>query len=158
MSGTTASHVEDAGIDDGSQEDRGPEDQDLEYEPKLPARRRAAVSRTAPTTVHDPVRMYLAGVGKTPLLTAEGEVELARRIEAGLYAAHKLATGADGLSPRHYQDLRPSSGTVSRQTVSSSKPTSDWSSRSRPPHLEIRRRPDRPRKVRTSTQVSGPLH
>jgi RNA polymerase primary sigma factor len=50
--------------------------------------------------------MYLAGIGKTPLLTAEGEVELARRIEAGLYAAHKLATGADGLSPRQCRDLR----------------------------------------------------
>jgi len=105
-SDTTASHAEVAGIDDDSQEDDGPDDQELEYEPKQPVRRRVAVSRTAPTTVHDPVRMYLAGIGKTPLLTAEGEVELARRIEAGLYAGHKLATGADGLSPRQCQDLR----------------------------------------------------
>jgi RNA polymerase primary sigma factor len=110
-SGATASQVEAAGIDDDSQEDDsqedgGPDDQDLEYKPKLAVRRRVAVSRTAPTAVHDPVRMYLAGIGKTPLLTAEGEVELARRIEAGLYAAHKLATGADGLSPRQCRDLR----------------------------------------------------
>src|SRR6185369_7907688 len=110
-SGATASQVEAAAIDDDSQEDDsqedgGPDDQDLEYKPKLAVRRRVAVSRTAPTAVHDPVRMYLAGIGKTPLLTAEGEVELARRIEAGLYAAHKLATGADGLSPRQCRDLR----------------------------------------------------
>ena len=32
----------------------------------------------------DLVRVYLNGIGKIALLTAEGEVELARRIEAGL--------------------------------------------------------------------------
>src|ERR1700712_3637565 len=38
----------------------------------------------------DLVRVYLNGIGKTALLTAEQEVDLAKRIEAGLYAAHKL--------------------------------------------------------------------
>ncbi|MGH2767423.1 MAG: sigma-70 family RNA polymerase sigma factor, partial [Actinomycetota bacterium] len=38
----------------------------------------------APT--NDPVRMYLKEIGKVPLLTAEQEVELAMRIEAGLMA------------------------------------------------------------------------
>jgi RNA polymerase primary sigma factor len=40
----------------------------------------------------DPVRMYLKEIGKVPLLTAEEEVDLAKRIEAGLFASEKLAT------------------------------------------------------------------
>ncbi len=40
----------------------------------------------------DLVRVYLNGIGKTALLTAEGEVELAKRIETGLYAQHLLET------------------------------------------------------------------
>jgi RNA polymerase nonessential primary-like sigma factor len=38
----------------------------------------------------DLVRVYLNGIGKTALLTAADEVDLARRIEAGVYAAHLL--------------------------------------------------------------------
>src|SRR4051812_34370040 len=38
----------------------------------------------------DPVRLYLNSIGKVPLLNAAQEVELAQRIEAGLYAQHKL--------------------------------------------------------------------
>ncbi|MDO5669474.1 MAG: sigma-70 family RNA polymerase sigma factor [Corynebacterium sp.] len=40
----------------------------------------------------DLVRVYLNGIGRTALLNAEEEVELAQRIEVGLYAAHLLAT------------------------------------------------------------------
>jgi RNA polymerase nonessential primary-like sigma factor len=40
----------------------------------------------------DLVRVYLNGIGKTALLTAEDEVELAKRIESGLYALHLLET------------------------------------------------------------------
>ncbi|HJC61364.1 MAG TPA: sigma-70 family RNA polymerase sigma factor [Candidatus Dietzia intestinigallinarum] len=40
----------------------------------------------------DLVRVYLNGIGKTALLSAEDEVELSKRIEAGLYAKHLLAT------------------------------------------------------------------
>jgi RNA polymerase primary sigma factor len=42
----------------------------------------------APT--NDPVRMYLKEIGKVPLLTAEQEVDLAMRIEAGLAAEEML--------------------------------------------------------------------
>ncbi|MCZ7439020.1 RNA polymerase sigma factor SigB [Micromonospora sp. WMMC241] len=40
----------------------------------------------------DLVRAYLNGIGRTKLLTAAQEVELSRRIEAGLFADEKLAT------------------------------------------------------------------
>jgi len=39
----------------------------------------------------DPVKDYLKQIGKVALLNAEQEVDLALRIEAGLYAEHKLA-------------------------------------------------------------------
>jgi len=39
----------------------------------------------------DAVGLYLDGIAKTPLLTAEEEVELAKRIEIGLYASKLLA-------------------------------------------------------------------
>jgi RNA polymerase primary sigma factor len=41
----------------------------------------------------DLVRIYLREIGRVPLLTAEGEVELAKSIEAGLFAEEKLAGG-----------------------------------------------------------------
>jgi len=40
----------------------------------------------------DLVRAYLNGIGRTRLLTAAEEVDLARRIEAGLYAEERLAS------------------------------------------------------------------
>ncbi|MBN6057565.1 RNA polymerase sigma factor [Nonomuraea sp. RK-328] len=46
----------------------------------------------------DPVKDYLKQIGKVPLLNAEQEVELAKRIEAGLFAEEQLGSGeADGL-------------------------------------------------------------
>jgi RNA polymerase primary sigma factor len=54
----------------------------------LPAARVAAAGATA-----DPVKDYLKQIGKVPLLNAEQEVELAKRIEAGLFAEEKLAAG-----------------------------------------------------------------
>ena len=55
----------------------------------------------------DLVRVYLNGIGKTALLTAEQEVELAKRIEAGVFAQHVLDTAAPGEVPRQYAaDLR----------------------------------------------------
>ncbi|MEU4567712.1 RNA polymerase sigma factor SigB [Micromonospora sp. NPDC023956] len=43
-------------------------------------------------TSTDLVRAYLNGIGRTKLLTAAQEVELSKRIEAGLFAEEKLAT------------------------------------------------------------------
>jgi len=51
-------------------------------EEKKPAVQTKAVP-PQPIRYDDPVRMYLREMGKVPLLTREGEVEIARRIEAG---------------------------------------------------------------------------
>ncbi|MFC8046978.1 RNA polymerase sigma factor [Nocardia sp. NPDC057353] len=47
------------------------------------------------TASADSVRAYLKQIGKVALLNAEEEVELAKRIEAGLYAAEKMREFAD---------------------------------------------------------------
>lgn len=52
----------------------------------------------------DPVKDYLKQIGKVALLNAELEVELAKRIEAGLFAEEKLGT-ASKLSPAERRDL-----------------------------------------------------
>ena len=53
----------------------------------------------------DPVKDYLKQIGKVALLNAELEVELAKRIEAGLFAEEKIAT-AKKLSPSERRDLK----------------------------------------------------
>jgi RNA polymerase primary sigma factor len=52
----------------------------------------------------DSVHTYLKSIGRTSLLTAEQEVDLAKRIEAGLFAEHKLDTEPD-LAPQLRRDL-----------------------------------------------------
>jgi RNA polymerase sigma factor (sigma-70 family) len=56
----------------------------------------------------DLVRAYLNGIGRRKLLTAEQEVELAKSIEAGLFAEDYLARTNDGadLDPQLRADLR----------------------------------------------------
>jgi RNA polymerase nonessential primary-like sigma factor len=52
----------------------------------------------------DLVRVYLNGIGRTALLSAQQEVELAKRIEASVFARHILDT-ATRLSPSRRADL-----------------------------------------------------
>ncbi len=66
----------------------------------LPAAQVASAGATA-----DPVKDYLKQIGKVPLLNAEQEVELAKRIEAGLFAEEKLAEGMDGGEPAARLDM-----------------------------------------------------
>jgi RNA polymerase nonessential primary-like sigma factor len=55
----------------------------------------------------DLVRVYLNGIGKTALLTAAQEVELAKRIEAGVFAQHVLEQAPPGdLDKQYAADLR----------------------------------------------------
>jgi RNA polymerase primary sigma factor len=52
----------------------------------------------------DPVKDYLKQIGKVALLNAEQEVQLAKRIEAGLFAEEKLNSGMS-LDPKLRRDL-----------------------------------------------------
>ena len=52
----------------------------------------------------DPVKDYLKQIGKVALLNAEQEVDLAKRIEAGLFAEEKLAAG-DKMAPKLRREL-----------------------------------------------------
>ncbi len=61
-------------------------------EAPVPARARAA-DTSAPSS--DLFRQYLREIGRIPLLTAAEEVELARRVEAGLFAEEKLSSTPD---------------------------------------------------------------
>jgi RNA polymerase primary sigma factor len=62
------------------------------------------------TASADSVRAYLKQIGKVALLNAEEEVELAKRIEAGLYAAERVRKAeeesAEKLQPQLRRDLR----------------------------------------------------
>ncbi|MEY9991136.1 RNA polymerase primary sigma factor [Streptomyces sp. V4I8] len=60
-------------------------------EAPVPARARADTS--GPSS--DLFRQYLREIGRIPLLTAAEEVELARRVEAGLFAEEKLSSTPD---------------------------------------------------------------
>ncbi len=66
----------------------------------LPAAQVAAGGATA-----DPVKDYLKQIGKVALLNAGQEVELAKRIEAGVFADHKLTAGSAVLRPGQSIDL-----------------------------------------------------
>ncbi|MCW6009532.1 RNA polymerase sigma factor [Micromonospora sp. CPCC 205371] len=76
---------------------------DEESEALKQARRDAELTASA-----DSVRAYLKQIGKVPLLNAEQEVELAKRIEAGLYASERLRAAEEGeekLPTQMFRDL-----------------------------------------------------
>ncbi len=92
-----------AAVPDVAAKPAGPEEEAFVYgddDDDLPAAQVASAGATA-----DPVKDYLKQIGKVPLLNAEQEVELAKRIEAGLFAEEKLAEGMDGLEPAGRLDM-----------------------------------------------------
>ncbi|MBM7050716.1 MULTISPECIES: RNA polymerase sigma factor [unclassified Rothia (in: high G+C Gram-positive bacteria)] len=64
-----------------------------------------AIRVVTPGATADPVKDYLKQIGKVSLLNAEQEVDLAMRIEAGLYAEHKLKENPD-MDPALKKELR----------------------------------------------------
>ena len=94
-------------IDLEAEEPAGPADADVEAEEFVlnddeddePA---AVVAQAGATA--DPVKDYLKQIGKVPLLNAEQEVELAKRIEAGLFAEDKLNSD-EKLAPKLLREL-----------------------------------------------------
>jgi RNA polymerase primary sigma factor len=53
----------------------------------------------------DPVKDYLKQIGKVALLNAEQEVDLALRIEAGLFAEEKIAADGGSMDPKYKREL-----------------------------------------------------
>ncbi|WP_199550576.1 RNA polymerase sigma factor [Streptomyces sp. N35] len=90
-----------AGKDDDEEEEGGESKGFVlsDDEEDAPAQQVVVAGATA-----DPVKDYLKQIGKVPLLNAEQEVELAKRIEAGLFAEDKLAN-ADKLAPKLKREL-----------------------------------------------------
>jgi len=88
-------------------EDEGAEftwDEEEESEALRQARKDAEMTASA-----DSVRAYLKQIGKVALLNAEEEVDLAKRIEAGLYAAERLRQAEEAgekLAMQPRRDLR----------------------------------------------------
>ncbi len=97
--GVAAEDDEDDDEDDDTP--KPPSDEDDEEDEKKPL---AAEGEVGIST--DLVRAYLKEIGKVPLLTAEQEVELAQRIEAGLFAAEKIRQAEEGEAPKLSAALR----------------------------------------------------
>ena len=68
-------------------------------------RKRAEEELAMKTPTSDPVRMYLKEIGKVPLLTAEEEVDLAKRIEAGLFASEKIQSPSKKIADKLRREL-----------------------------------------------------
>ena len=83
-----------------SQDERLVSGEDDDDDEDLPAARVTTAGATA-----DPVKDYLKQIGRVPLLNAGQEVELAKWIEAGLFADQKLAEGSRNLSTEARIDL-----------------------------------------------------
>ncbi len=80
------------------------EDAEEESEALRQARKDAEMTASA-----DSVRAYLKQIGKVALLNAEEEVDLAKRIEAGLYAAERIRQADEAnekLTTQMRRDLR----------------------------------------------------
>ncbi|HZS95100.1 MAG TPA: sigma-70 family RNA polymerase sigma factor [Chloroflexota bacterium] len=74
-------HLRDEGVDVVSEETEEAEDD--ETEPDETLKEIEAVSSADANLVTDSVRLYLREIARAPLLTAQQEVELAKRVEAG---------------------------------------------------------------------------
>ena len=102
--GTEVEAVEGAEVVDAKDGESESEDSGFVYsdadDDDAPAQQVVTAGATA-----DPVKDYLKQIGKVALLNAEQEVELAKRIEAGLFAEEKLASTEGKLEPKLRREL-----------------------------------------------------
>jgi RNA polymerase primary sigma factor len=99
LAAATAADDEDDEDDDETPKAKSDDDDDDDDKKPLAAEGEVGIST-------DLVRAYLKEIGKVPLLTAEMEVELAQRIEAGLFAAEKARQADDGEAAKLSAALR----------------------------------------------------
>ncbi|GAA4211440.1 RNA polymerase sigma factor [Actinocatenispora rupis] len=95
-----------AAAKDGEEGEGEPGAADFDWDDEDSEALRQARKDAELTASADSVRAYLKQIGKVPLLNAEQEVELAKRIEAGLYAAERLRENEDGIQEIATQMLR----------------------------------------------------
>ncbi|HEU5469893.1 MAG TPA: RNA polymerase sigma factor [Actinophytocola sp.] len=106
------SEIAAAAVDEIEEEEepaKGPKDSDFVWDEEESEALRQARKDAELTASADSVRAYLKQIGKVALLNAEEEVELAKRIEAGLYAAERVRAAeedAEKLTPSLRKDLR----------------------------------------------------
>jgi len=94
--------------DDDVDVSKGPGGEDFVWDEEESEALRQARKDAELTASADSVRAYLKQIGKVALLNAEEEVELAKRIEAGLYAAERVRKAEESvekLSPQLRRDL-----------------------------------------------------
>lgn len=113
---------DDAEDDEYADEDDSHEDKTKDLESKHGSKSKASTSAeytlsekddtdepaqkvTVAGATSDPVKDYLKQIGKVALLNAEQEVDLSKRIEAGLYADHLLKTSQETMTPKQIREL-----------------------------------------------------
>ncbi|HJT04567.1 MAG TPA: RNA polymerase sigma factor [Pseudonocardiaceae bacterium] len=101
--------VDEITVEPEEAEPTGPGAEDFVWDEEESEALRQARKDAELTASADSVRAYLKQIGKVALLNAEEEVELAKRIEAGLYAAERVRRTEDStekMSPQLRRDLR----------------------------------------------------
>jgi RNA polymerase primary sigma factor len=101
--------VEDVAVEEEEAPPKNAKDGDFVWDEEESEALRQARKDAELTASADSVRAYLKQIGKVALLNAEEEVELAKRIEAGLYAAErtrKAEEESEKLTTQMRRDLR----------------------------------------------------